>query len=257
MPPKSVTSLKHENQALKEQLDTLLNEVESLKDKCKSDGTSQASGDNSTAQTNSASIVESERSLQFLSDEYDDLTAANSDVLVQLKQITRRLHDLSNAVERVSNAIDEAEDYSYQYNVKIIGLPESASESALETSSLCVNLFRQMGADVSLQDIDIVHRVSTRRERDGPKPVICKFVRRLAKGKVMEVRKRAAEVNPTSIGLSADTELNGVRIFDHLTPKKQKLLFEAKKLNVTTTASAGPRTLLFTSRRMTVPARSK
>jgi len=48
-----------------------------------------------------------------------------------------------------------------------------------------------------LQDIDIAHRVSTRRERNGPKPVICKFVRRLAKGKVMEVRKRAAEVNPT------------------------------------------------------------
>lgn len=46
----------------------------------------------------------------------------------------------------------------------------------------------------------------------------------------MEVRKQAAEVNPTSIGLSANTELRRVRIFDHLTLKKQKLLFEAKKL---------------------------
>ena len=84
-----------------------------------------------------------------------------------------------------------------------------------------------MGAEVSLQDIHIAHRVLTRHESDGPKPV-----RRLAKGKVMEVRKQAAEVNPTSIGprLSADTELRRVRIFDHLTPKKQKLLFEAKKL---------------------------
>ena len=87
-----------------------------------------------------------------------------------------------------------------------------------------------MGAELSLQDIAIAHRVLTTRESDGPKPVICKFVRRLAKGKVMEVRKQAAEVNPTSIGLSADTELRRVRIFDHLTPKKQKLLFEAKKL---------------------------
>lgn len=227
MPRESVTSLKQENQALKEQLDALFKEVKSLKDKCQTERTAQASGDN---RNNKASNAESERSLQFLSDEYDDLTAANSDVLVQLKQITRRLHDLSNQVERVSNAIDEAEDYSYQYNVKIIGLPESASESALETSTLCAKLFRQMGAEVSLQDIDIAHRVSTRHERDGPKPVICKFVRRLAKGKVMEVRQRAAEVNPTSIGLSADTELRGVRIFDHLTPKKQKLLFETKKL---------------------------
>lgn len=199
MPRESVTSLKQENQALKDQVDALFKEVKSLKDKCKTEGTTQASGDNSSNKTANA---ESERSLQFLSDEYDDLTAANSEFLVQLKQITRRLHDLSNQVERVSNAIDEAEDYSYQYNVKIIGLPASASESALETSSLWVKLFREMGAEVSLQDIDIAHRVSTRRERDGPKPVICKFVRRLAKGKVMEVRKRAAEVNPRSIGLS-------------------------------------------------------
>lgn len=46
----------------------------------------------------------------------------------------------------------------------------------------------------------------------------------------MEVCQRAAEVNPTSIGLSADNELRGVRIFDHLTAKKQQLLYEAKKL---------------------------
>ena len=49
-----------------------------------------------------------------------------------------------------------------------------------------------------------------RRERDGPKPIICKFVRGLTKGKVTEVCQRVAEVNPTSIGWSADTELGGI-----------------------------------------------
>ena len=48
-------------------------------------------------------------------------------------------------------------------------------------------------------------------------------------GKVMEVRQRASQVNPTSIGFSAENELGGARIFDYLTPKKQSLLFEAKK----------------------------
>ena len=138
MPQESVTSLKQENQALKDQLDDLFKEVKSLKDKCKTEGTTQVSCDNSSIK---APNVESERSLQFLSNEYDDLTSANSDVLVKLKQITRRLQELSNQVERVSNAIDEFENYSYQYNVKIIGLPGSASESGLDTSSLCVNLF--------------------------------------------------------------------------------------------------------------------
>jgi len=35
----------------------------------------------------------------------------------------------------------------------------------------------------------IAHGVSTGRERDGPKPVICKFVRQLVKGKVLEVHQ--------------------------------------------------------------------
>ena len=72
-----------------------------------------------------------------------------------------------------------------------------------------------MGAEVSILDIDIAHRVSTRNESEGPKPVVYKFARCLAKGKVMEVRQRASQVNPTSIGLSTENELGGARIFDH------------------------------------------
>ena len=162
--------------------------------------------------------------------EYDDLSASNSSVSVQLKQISHRPNVLSVQVERVANAINDAEEYSYQFNLKIIGLPElNSSETAPKTSSLCVKLFQEMGAEVSIFDIDIAHCVSTRNKSEGPKPVVHKFVRRLAKGKVMEVRQRASQVNLTSIGLSADSELRGARIFDHLTPKKQNLLFEVKK----------------------------
>lgn len=115
-------------------------------------------------------------------------------------------------------------------SIKIIGQPElKSNETAPKTSSLCVKLFQEMGAEVSILDIDVAHRVSTRKESEGPKPVICEFVRHLAKGKVMQVRQRASQVNPTKIGLSTDNELGGVRIFDHLTPKKRNLLFKAKK----------------------------
>ena len=79
-----------------------------------------------------------------------------SPVLVQLKQITHRLNVLcAHQVEPVGNAIDEAKKYSYQFNVKIIGLPEmSSKETATETSSFCVKLFQEMGAEVSIFDID-------------------------------------------------------------------------------------------------------
>ena len=86
----------------------------------------------------------------------DDLTASIY-VMEQLKQITHCLNVLSGQVE------PDAEEYSYQFSVKIIGLPEiSSKETATETSSFCVKLFQEMGAEVSIFDTDIVHRVSTR-----------------------------------------------------------------------------------------------
>ena len=63
-------------------------------------------------------------------------------------------------------------------------------ETALQTARLCVELFQAMGAEsITLQDIDIAHRVPTRKRNAGPKPVICKIVRRHAKEDVMSNRR--------------------------------------------------------------------
>ena len=48
------------------------------------------------------------RSLQYRSDEYDDLSASNSDVVNQLKAL--RLNQRNAEVTRVGNPIDEVEE---------------------------------------------------------------------------------------------------------------------------------------------------
>ena len=98
----------------------------------------------------------------------------------------------------------------------MIGLPEKSSETAAETSAVCVKLFEEFGAEVFLSDI--AHRAPSRQQNGAPKPIICKFVRRLAKASVMETRQSASHVNPSNIGLSADSVLDRLKIFDHLTP---------------------------------------
>ena len=80
-----------------------------------------------------------------------------------------------------------------------------------------------MGAEVFLSNIDIAYRVPSRKQNGAPKPIICKFVRRLAKASVMETRQSASQVNPSNSGLSANGVLDRVRIFDHLChPQKTK-----------------------------------
>ncbi|XP_068756695.1 uncharacterized protein [Montipora capricornis] len=102
-------------------------------------------------------------------------------------------------------------------------------ETAREKSDLCVALFNGMGAVVSLQDLDVAHRVPRRNQDCGPKSMICKFIRRLATFEVMNRRRDACKVDPNGLGFSEDVSLGAVRIFDHLSPRLQQVLYEAKK----------------------------
>ena len=48
--------------------------------------------------------------------------------------------------------------YSYQYNLKIVGVPEvKEHESSQDTANLCLKLFSGLGVDISITDIDIAH----------------------------------------------------------------------------------------------------
>ena len=68
----------------------------------------------------------------------DDDWTASIYVLVQLTQITHCLNVLSGQVE------PDAEEYSYQFSVKIIGLPEiSSKETAPEQDLFASNSFRK------------------------------------------------------------------------------------------------------------------
>ena len=65
-------------------------------------------------------------------------------------------------------------------------------------------------------DIDTAHRVPSRNNNGQPKPIVCRFVRRLAKESIMNHRKDACKLNLASVGLPEDASLSAVRIFDPL-----------------------------------------
>ena len=133
-------------------------------------------------------------------------------------------------MDSLEKTVDEMASYSYSFNVKVLGLPEiSENENAQETSELCTRLFASLGADVYLRDIDIAHRVPARNSsRGGPKPVVCKFTRRLARAAVLSKRKDVSKIKPTDIGLAEEDEIPSIRIVEHLVPRVQKLFSDVK-----------------------------
>jgi hypothetical protein len=67
---------------------------------------------------------------------------------------------------------------------------------------------------ITLEDIDITHRVPARKDSKH-KPIICKFSRRIVKDQVINCRRNMNKVNPITIGLAPDVQLSEARVFDH------------------------------------------
>ena len=165
------------------------------------------------------------KSVDFISSQYDG-------IMEQLQSIKAKLNGLDHRCNELRLAIDEMQAYSYQYNIKIFGLPTFAErENSESTAKLCIQLFHSMGVkDVSMQDIDIAHRVPARKASSRPNPIICKFVRRQVKERVMAARKEVSKVTPSQLGYGVEVSLLRLGIYDHLSPLNQVLLTEAKKV---------------------------
>lgn len=225
--PESVAALKKENQALKAQVESLCQEMQKLQEKVDQMQPIPSSG---LVNVDPSAIRENTKSLEFLSKQYDELILFQANATAELKQARSRLDELIAKIDAVGHAVNEIEEYSYKFNLKVVGLPEiKEKESAEETSSLCVKLFREMGAEVTIHDIDMAHRVPTKEAHGGPKPIVCKFVRRLARTKVINLRNESHNLRPANLGLDEGVNLSNVRIFDHLTPRMQSIFYEAKR----------------------------
>ncbi|PFX15354.1 hypothetical protein AWC38_SpisGene20429 [Stylophora pistillata] len=184
-------------------------------------------GDESTS-----AATQAERDQRSPTKEQADFQSVQTRAEAELRLSSARLAQVSAKVDEVGKlikAIDGMEEYGFQYNINIVGVPELNSQETPEaTSKLCAELFAEMGTNITLQDIDIAHLVPLRSAGNLPNQIICKFTRRLAKEAVMARRKDACKPNPINLGLPDRTSLSSVRLFDHLTSKMQKVFSEGK-----------------------------
>ena len=223
------SQLRKENQQMRNEVAELKKHLEKLSAEI---GNRTEESDRAAANHGGDSSPESKaKSVEFVPAQYDELQAFRKYASEEIKKMKLKLNSISDACDRLSKSIDSFEIYSYQFNVKITGLPLLAErESSEQTENLCLQLLRQMGIkEISINDIDIAHRVPARKPSNRPNAVICKFVRRLAKEKVMTARRAVRNIDIQQLGFSSEIDVTNLNIYDHLTPRLQNLLFEAKR----------------------------
>ena len=215
----TIQSLKLENDKLKDKIQEICAELSNLRDEV-------------TAERNGGHAISSEDTVE------DNSMATPNSIQEDFKkyandrmsQIEKSLDHLSSQVDKISSSLDQALEYSYSYNIKLVGVPEvKQRESAGDTLQLCMRIFNKIGAEIHPYDLDIAHRVPSRNTSDGrPKPIICKFTRRIARESVMAARREINKIAPADIGLRVGSSLQHAAIYDHLSPRLQSLLSDAK-----------------------------
>lgn len=71
------------------------------------------------------------RSVEFVSNQYDELVAFEESAMLRINQLTARVNEISIMCDNIAKAIDPFEAYSYQNNIKTVGMPAlSENESS-------------------------------------------------------------------------------------------------------------------------------
>ena len=153
----TIKSLKKQNDDLKGQVDSLKGKIIKLQEEVSSNRMTLTKSNCTTPDK------ETEKSLEYLSNEYDDQKQLNLSTKQQISCLSTRFTEIATKVDSLSIAIGEAQQYNYAYNIKLMGVPElKPKKSAIDTSQVCKQIFKAMGVNASILDIDTAHRVATR-----------------------------------------------------------------------------------------------
>ena len=217
----TVQSLKLENYKLKDKIQEICAELRNLRDEVKA--VRNGGHASSSEGTDEGNTTATPNSIQ------EDFKKYVND---RMSLIEKSLECLLSQADKISSSLDQALEYSYSYNIKLVGVPEvKQQESAGDTPELCMRIFKKIGAEIHPYDLDIAHRVPSHNTSDGrPKPIICKFTRRIAHESVMAARREVNRIVPADIGLRESSSLQHAAIYDHLSPRLQSLLSDAKKI---------------------------
>ena len=223
------SKLRKENERLKSELEEMKEQVKVLSDKIHESTRSPLSH-------TSVTEAEASSSLEFIGKQYDEMEAFKHQALRDINAITIKLGKMEAKCDEINACIQEIQDYSYQNNVKIVGMPATgtARENSETTADLCLKFFHSLGVeDVTIHDIDTAHRVPSRRQfPDRPDAIICKFVRRMVKEKAMTMRRNVNKLQASDLGFADHVSLAHLGLYDHLSPRLQNLLYEAKRVKV-------------------------
>lgn len=195
--------------------------------------------DLSKIKTKFETLLDVEKSLQYLQDQYEDFIsktkALEEKIHKELSSIQNDVGSLrmdtianSNSVAQFQTKINELEQYSRRECLEIRGIPETEEENTNEIVKCVGDL---MDVQVDENDISTSHRLPTKKGSTSPPAIIVKFTRRDIRNDFFDAKRQLRNKttsNLTDLGLGRHQERN-IYISESLTKANRQLFNECLK----------------------------
>ncbi|KAK3915095.1 Lamin-like protein [Frankliniella fusca] len=180
-------------------------------------------------ETINETVQELQKSMDFMSGQYDSLLLKVHDMEVERREQNGKIQELKTIMEEKDNSIKtlqarvrECEQYARNRNIEISGLEFSESENLHDIMN---NIAQKINVQYCSEDIDIMHRVPSRRKEEPPK-VIVQFTTRSVRNHWLKNKKYDTITSDMVTGGRANTT---VYLNSHLTQEWKHLLWAAKQ----------------------------
>ena len=150
---------------------------------------------------------------EMISSIVEGVVSGSNSTIASLRQENA---ELKARIEMLENKAEAADQYSRRNSLRIAGVPENQSEN---TDVYVIDLSRAIEAEVSLDDIELSHRVGKPRNAGRPRDIIVKFSSYRTRRKLYEARTK-----------TRDRGYRGVYINEDLTKSRSKLLLKARRM---------------------------
>lgn len=154
-------------------------------------------------------------SVKYCSDTCD-VTKTNKDVqamMKEIKELTATNQALKEENRRLTQRVEELEQYSRSNNLEIKGVPDDK-----DAHDMLLKMSEIVGEPVSEEDIDVCHKVPTAKRNESS--IIVRFVRREKRNSFLS---KAKKVRITTAELGC-REKAPVYVNEHLTRQNKQLL---------------------------------
>lgn len=161
-------------------------------------------------------LRELKESMNFCSDACDGVKGLTAEIAALRKEV-KKLTEYNNTLEaentRLSQKVNELEQYQRMNNLEIKGVPDEG-----DPMTVIKQLGAVVGESIQEEDVDTCHWVPTAKK--GVRNIIVRFVRRSKRNELL-AKSRKKKVDSAALGFQPGKP---VFVNEHLTQQNKKLL---------------------------------